>query len=262
MIVDFSASIVTGGGLRNRIESLRGLYSEACGAYFDDILSKRGKAFADSACGFLLLDSMLQKHKISRAELAITLDKNGRPRTNRTDVDLSVSHSEGCAMCVLAIGEGANVGVDVQRERPYSLEKMIELAQTFMSDEEFEAFSAPTVSKRPIPLISYDRDMEDYIQKSREFYTAWTRRESYTKRIGSDIFDNLKTAKLDGEFYRDGIITACGERYYYSVCAPREAFEDDPETNAQEAEETNAQPGSERAVVIENFEEHAAEVNE
>lgn len=246
MIIDFSASIVTAGGLRNRIEGLRGLYSELCGPYFDDILCKRGKAFADSACGFLLLDSLLQKHKINRGELAITLEKNGRPRTNRRDLDFSVSHSEGCAMCAIAIGaigEGANVGIDVQRERPYSLEKMTELARTFMSAAELARFTAPLSPNHPIPLIGYNRDMDEYIRKSREFYTAWTRRESYTKRIGSDIFDNLKTARIQSEFYRDGIITACGERYYYSVCAPREAFEgaenadDIPENDLEDQEE-------------------------
>lgn len=226
MVIDFSASIVTAGGVRSRVEELRGTYSELCRTYFDDILGKRGKAFADSACGFLLLDSLLQKHKINRGELAITLEKNGRPRTNRGDLDFSVSHSEGCAMCVIAIGKNANVGIDVQRERPYSLEKMTELARTFMTAAELEKFTAPLSPNHPIPLIGYNRDMDEYIQKSREFYTAWTRRESYTKRIGSDIFDNLKTAKIQSEFYRDGIITACGERYFYSVCAPREAFEE------------------------------------
>ena len=247
MIVDFSASIVTGGGIRARVENARSCYAEACAAYFNDILGKRGRAFSDSACGFLLLDSLLQKHKIDRAELEITLDPNGRPRTDRGDLDLSISHSEGCAVCVLAIGEGANVGVDVQRERPYSLEKMLELARAFMNDSEFAEFSAPTSPKRPMPLISYDRDMEDFIQKSREFYTAWTRRESYTKRIGSDIFANLKTAKIDGEHYRDGVINACGERYYYSICAPREAFEEE-----DEPEELENEPVIEETEIIED----------
>ena len=230
MIVDFSASIVTGGGLRTRIENARTFYAEDGMIYFNDILSKRGKAFADSACGFLLLDSLLQKHKINRAELAVTLDQNGRPRTNRADLDFSISHSEGCAMCVVAVGEGANVGIDVQRERPYSLEKMTELASTFMNDEELKRFSEPIAAGKAMPMMFYDRDMEDFIQKNKEFYTAWTRRESYTKRIGSDIFDNLKTAKIDGEHYRDGMISACGERYYFSICAPEEAFaEADPQ---------------------------------
>lgn len=233
MVIDFSASVVTGNGVRARIEASRSLYSEGCRAYFDDILGRRGKVFADSACGFLLLDSLLQKHKIDRAELSITLGKDGRPRTNRADVDFSVSHSEGCAMCVVAIGEGANVGVDVQRERPYSLEKMVELARTFMNEEEFAVFSKP-ITRKSIPMNSYDKDMEDFIQKNREFYTAWTRRESYTKRIGSDIFDNLKTARIDGEHYRDGVISACGERYYYSICAPSSAFAEEVQTEVSE----------------------------
>lgn len=234
MTVDFGACIITGGGLRPRIENARTFYAEGCAAYFNDILSKRGKAFADSACGFLLLDSLLQKHKINRSELEIFLDKNGRPRTNFGDLDFSISHSEGCAMCVVAVGEGANVGVDIQRERPYSFEKMLELARTFMNDEEFKAFDNTSTAGKAMPISSLDRGMEAFARKNREFYTAWTRRESYTKRIGSDIFDNLKTAKIDGEFYRDGVITACGERYYYSICAPREAFAEDEEESVEE----------------------------
>ena len=234
MIVDFGACIVTGGGLRPRIENARTFYAEDCAAYFNDILSKRGKAFADSACGFLLLDSLLQKHKINRSELGIFLDGNGRPRTNFGDLDFSISHSEGCAMCVVAVGEGANVGVDIQRERPYSFEKMIELARAFMNDEEFKAFNNTAAVGKTMPISSLDRSMEAFARKNREFYTAWTRRESYTKRIGSDIFDNLKTAKIDGEFYRDGVITACGERYYYSICAPREAFAEDEDVEENE----------------------------
>ena len=232
MIIDLGACIVTGGGLRPRIENARTFYAEDCAAYFNDILGKRGKAFADSACGFLLLDSLLQKHKINRAELSISLDKNGRPRTNMSVLDFSISHSEGCAMCVVAVGEGANVGVDIQRERPYSFEKMLELARTFMNDEEFRAFSDTSAVGKTMPISSLDGGMEAFARKNREFYTAWTRRESYTKRIGSDIFDNLKTARIEGEFYRDGVITACGERYYYSICAPREAFDD--EKNVEE----------------------------
>ena len=234
MTVDFGACIITGGGLRPRIENARTFYAEGCAAYFNDILSKRGKAFADSACGFLLLDSLLQKHKINRSELEIFLDKNGRPRTNFGDLDFSISHSEGCAMCVVAVGEGANVGVDIQRERPYSFEKMLELARTFMNDEEFKAFGDTSTVGKAMPISSFAGGMETFARKNREFYTAWTRRESYTKRIGSDIFDNLKTAKIDGEFYRDGVITACGERYYYSICAPREAFAEDEDVEENE----------------------------
>ncbi len=224
MIIDFTASIVTGGGVRARVENLRPVYSEACRAYFDDILGRRGKAFADSACGFLLLDSLLQKHKIDRAELIISVDENGRPHTNRQDLDFSVSHSEGCTMCAIAIGEGANVGVDVQHERPYSLEKMRELARAFMTTEEFKEFSEPIAAGRTMPMLLIDKDMEDFNHRNKQFYTAWTRREAYAKRVGSDIFDNLGTANIAHEHFRDGFITSCGERYYYSICAPEEMF--------------------------------------
>lgn len=204
--IDFTASIVTGGsGLRARIENARAFYNAACADYFEDILSKRSNAFCDSACGFLLLDSLLQKNRINRAELVITLDERGRPRTNFSNLDFSISHSEGCAMCVLELGEGANIGVDVQRERPYSAAKMDELAKAFMTDSELAEF----------------RNSE---HKPTEFFTAWTRRESYVKRIGSDIFDNLKCADLSAESFREGVITACGKRYYYSINARSEVL--------------------------------------
>lgn len=205
-VVDLTASIVTGGSvLRTRIESAAAFYGSGSRGYFEDILSKRGNAFRDSACGFLLLDSLLQKHRINRAELVITLDGSGRPRVNRSDLDFSISHSEGCAMCVIEIGEGANIGVDVQRERPYSDEKMNELARAFMTEEELSEF-------------------RNSAHKPAEFFTAWTRRESYVKRIGSDIFDNLKCADLSGESFREGVITACGRRYYYSINAHEEVL--------------------------------------
>lgn len=196
--IDFSASLVTGGGLRSRIEELRSCYDPRCVAYFEDIQSKRKSAFCDSASGFMLLDSLLQKNKIDRLKTAILLDSHGRPYIDDPELDFSVSHSEGCAICVLAMGEGAAVGCDVQRARRYSEERLTELAATFMTDDELILFKhAP--------------------DKTAYFFTKWTRREAYVKRVGADIFDNLKSADISGEFFREGVITACGERYFYSI---------------------------------------------
>ncbi len=204
--IDFTASIVTGSGImRARVESAAANYGEGSRKYFEDILSKRGKAFCDSACGFLLLDNLLLKNGINRSELDITLDGRGRPHTSRSDLDFSISHSEGCAVCALEIGEGANIGIDVQRGRPYSDEKMYELAKAFMTEHELAEF----------------RNSE---HKPDGFFTAWTRREAYVKRIGSDIFDNLKCVDLSAESFREGIITACGWRYYYSINARSESM--------------------------------------
>lgn len=198
MRVDFSASIVTDGGLRQRVEELREFYDPQCVGYFEQILSKRKEAFCDSASAFMLLDSLLQKNNIDRYNTAILLDDFGRPYIDDPGLDFSVSHSEGCAICVLAIGEGAAVGCDVQRAREYSDEKLGELAQAFMTADELSEFGK-----------SADR--------SAFFFTKWTRREAYVKRVCSDIFDNLKTADLSGEYFRDGVITACGQKYFFSI---------------------------------------------
>lgn len=210
MKIDFTASIVTDGGLRQRVEELREFYDPQCVGYFEQILSKRKEAFCDSASAFMLLDSLLQKNKIDRYKTAILLDDKGRPYIDDPDLDFSVSHSEGCAICVLATGEGAAVGCDVQRERGYSDEKLTELAGAFMTAAELSEFNKTS-------------------DKSSFFFTKWTRREAYVKRVGSDIFDNLKTADLSGEYFREGVITACGEKYFFSINTLPPENQEDPE---------------------------------
>lgn len=115
MVIDFTASIVTTGGIRARIENARVDYSAECRGYFDYLLGKSEKAFSESACGFLLLDSLLAKHGIDRANLVISVDENGRPQILRDDVDFSISHSDGCVMCAIALGENACVRCDLRR---------------------------------------------------------------------------------------------------------------------------------------------------
>ncbi len=201
VVIDFTASVVTAGGLRQRIESLRQAYSPDCEDYFNEIMRRRGAAFCDSASGFLLLDSLLQANKIDRAAVPIILGSDSRPHIASSCLDFSVSHSEGCAFCALAVGENANIGCDVQRVRDYSPEQLDKLAGTFMNKRELENFV-----KSP--------------DKTTDFFRAWTRRESYVKRVGSDIFDNLSCADISGELYRDGVIFACGRRYFYSINYP------------------------------------------
>ncbi|MBP1563599.1 MAG: 4'-phosphopantetheinyl transferase superfamily protein [Oscillospiraceae bacterium] len=206
MKIDFASCIVTGGNfMRQRVESAMDFYSAECVDYFQMILSKRKEAFCDSACGFLLLDGLLQKNKINRSELVITVDKRNRPHFSADNLDFSISHSEGCALCALAIGNGTEdirIGCDVQRERDYSKEKMIELSRAFMNEKELSDFEKSGFNP--------DR-----------FFTAWTHRESYVKRAGSDIFDALKSADLSGEYFLDGVIYVCGEKYRYSINRPQ-----------------------------------------
>lgn len=204
LMIDYTACMVSGGaGLISRIESAAAEYSPLCGEYFGYLYGKRGKkveAFVESACGFLLLDELLKKNGVNRAELAIARNSDGRPCViNRSDIDFSISHSEGAAFCCLAVGEDARVGADIQRVRNYSREYLEQLARTFMSKSQLESF-----------LVCSDRE--------RYFYTAWTDREAEYKRCGS--YPGLSVgndgAPAQGEF-TNGRISACGKKYYYSI---------------------------------------------
>lgn len=202
---DYTACIVSGGvELLDRINSARSEYSAMCGEYFDSLSVKFGKqTFTQSACGFILLDNLLKKNGISRSELAIVRDPEGRPCIiNRQDLDFSISHSEGAALACLAIGADAEVGADIQRVRNYTREHMEKLARSFMDEAELTGF-----------LTCKDRE--------RYFYTAWTRREALYKRSGSyhGLNGRPDTVRMNGEF-RTGTISACGGLYYYSLSLP------------------------------------------
>lgn len=202
--IDRSACIVSGGfELKNRIEAARAEYSVLCSEYFEYLFSKAGKhgvngdRFEESACGFLLLDNLLQKNGIDRRSLVIMRDNNGRPCViNRGDIDFSISHSEGAAMCCLAIGADACVGADIQYMREKDPQRIEEPAKYFMQQRELHVLRQ-----------SYGQAKKDM------FYREWTRRESYYKRCGRD--DLL----LSGIF-RDGIIRACGREYFHCISLP------------------------------------------
>lgn len=198
-LLDMAACISSGGeSLRKRVENAMNFYAPSDG-YFLPLLAKAGKAFERSASGFLLLDGLLQKNRINRAELTLTRQPSGRPCfVGSSGLDFSISHSGACVFCVLALGENAAVGADVQREKRYSDEKLSELAMAFMDDEEMAAFY-------------YAKD------KPRELCTAWTHLESYLKRQGESVFTDLRQVKLHGEYFLDGIITLDGTRYFYSI---------------------------------------------
>lgn len=114
MITDFSACIITGeAALRDRLAGIAGCYSPESGC-FAALAEKTGREFEVTACGLLLLDSLLMKHKINRAELVIVYSGNLRV-INRTDIDLAVAAADSCVMCSLAVGEGAKTDCRISR---------------------------------------------------------------------------------------------------------------------------------------------------
>lgn len=92
-------------------------------------------------------------------------DSGGRPCIiNRSDIDFSISHSEGAALCCLAIGADASVGADIQHARETDPQRIEELAKTFMQQRELHMLQISSAADR--------KNM---------FYHEWTRRESYFK---------------------------------------------------------------------------------
>ncbi len=207
MIVDYTACAASGGmELKKRLDSAAAEYSPLCGEYFAYLQAKRGKkgmAFTESACGFLLLDNLLKKNGVERSEIVISRNPDGRPCViNRGDIDFSISHSEGAVFCCVSIGENAQIGGDIQRVRNYSREYLEQLARTFMGKRQLESF-----------LVSSDR--------TRFFYTAWTDREAVYKRCSHypGLTEAVDAAPAQGDFLT-GVISSCGGRFYYSISLP------------------------------------------
>lgn len=199
-IIDFSACIVSGGeNLRPRVEEARHNYSPMSEEYFNGILSREGQKLSESLCGFMLLDNLLVKNGVDRSGLVISRNGDGRPSViNRRDMDFSISHSEGAACCAVTIGQDVKIGCDIQRARRYSPKKMSELAEIFMCARDYKEF-----------LKTEDE---------RLFYRIWTRREAFIKANGGDVFADMRDMNFNTDAFTTAVISAMGERYYYSIC--------------------------------------------
>lgn len=197
--IDFSACIASGGdNLRPRLEQASALYSPMSEEYFARLNARSGRAFCESACGFLLLDGLLSKNNIDKSGLVISRNADGRPCfINRFDLDFSISHSDGGVMCALMTGDEARVGCDIQCVRTYSLDKNCTLAEIFM------------------PAADYAQYLKT--QDEKLFYTIWTRREAFIKHSGGDVFSDLRSINFHADGYQTGVIFSCGKKYYYSI---------------------------------------------
>lgn len=198
-IIDLTACIASGGDcLRPRLEQSALQYSEMSEEYFTRLMSKTGRAFSESACGFLLADSLFSKHGVDKKGLVLSRNADGRPCViNRQDIDFSISHSEGGVMCAVCLCDNARIGCDIQHVRYYAPDKMIQLAEIFMGASDYKEY-----------LKTQDEGL---------FYTIWTRREAYIKYMGGDVFEDLRNVDLHSDGYQTGVINSCGRKYYYSI---------------------------------------------
>jgi 4'-phosphopantetheinyl transferase len=108
------------------------------------------------------------------ADLRFLSNASGKPRLEGAfctiDLRFNLSHSHD--IFLLALAEGREVGVDIERER--SDLDILDIAKRFFAVEEFTAL----------------RDMPQEARRS-AFFQAWTRKEAFLKAAGNGLSDVL-----------------------------------------------------------------------
>ena len=103
-------------------------------------------------------------------EVRFVYNKYGKPfisaGQNRDALSFNLSHSNGVAL--YAVARGRRVGIDVEHMREDFV--TLEVAERFFSEDEFESLKA----------VAGD-------QRTKAFFTCWSRKESYIKAIGMGV---------------------------------------------------------------------------
>jgi 4'-phosphopantetheinyl transferase len=111
---------------------------------------------------------------IAPAQLRFSKDTHGKPRLAETsdavDLRFNLSHSHGIAL--VAVAEGREVGVDIERKRPDM--DILEIAGRFFSPDEFHTL-------RGLPEVA----------RKQRFFQAWVRKEAFLKAIGKGLSGGL-----------------------------------------------------------------------
>jgi len=111
---------------------------------------------------------------IAPARLRFSKDTHEKPRLAETSDTLALrfnmSHSHGVAL--VAVAEGREVGVDIERRRPDV--DILEIARRFFSPDEFHTL----------------RSLPDAARKQM-FFQAWVRKEAFLKAIGKGLSGGL-----------------------------------------------------------------------
>jgi len=104
--------------------------------------------------------------EMSADQVPIERDSLGKPIVRKSPLVFSISHSEGLAVCAVAVG--GRLGVDIEAIRP--MPDAVALARGNFSASEIAEFLA-------VP--------EDL--RSQVFLTAWTRKEAFVKATGEGL---------------------------------------------------------------------------
>ncbi|MEQ1519488.1 MAG: 4'-phosphopantetheinyl transferase superfamily protein [Usitatibacteraceae bacterium] len=112
-------------------------------------------------------------------ELSIQTNEHGKPfLADAYGLSFNLSHSGSCGM--LAIGNGFQVGVDVEEQRTPT--DIGELAKSVFSEEELSAIDGLSIGELGKP-----------------FLTCWTRKEAYLKALGVGLIVDPRSVSVGME---------------------------------------------------------------
>jgi 4'-phosphopantetheinyl transferase len=124
-------------------------------------------------CRFALRQILGSILKINPAALEFTQNAYGKPQLTAGDLRFNLSHSG--AFGLIAVANGRELGIDIERMRP--LEDALEIASRFFSPGEVQRLSA----------------LADDAERTRAFLECWTRKEAFIKAVGEGLSHPLDT---------------------------------------------------------------------
>ncbi len=163
--------------------------------------------------GRVLLRYMLCKHyNFSNDAIKIAYNRYGKPLLNDNSLQFSIAHSKAWLVCAVAADA---IGIDVEKIAAWRER----VAKRFLSKSEYSALTELSTT-----------------EKTEQFYSIWTLKESYSKAIGRGLtvpFNSfsIKKSQLNGLFITDDHYWLkqydIDQSYKLSVCCAEQVFAKD-----------------------------------
>ncbi|MCR4567060.1 MAG: 4'-phosphopantetheinyl transferase superfamily protein [Pseudobutyrivibrio sp.] len=137
----------------------------------------------------------------NNSELEFEYQDNHKPKlaafchSNAKDIDFSFSHTKGAVLAGITTNESIGVDIEEIKDAPFDIMKMV-----FHPEE-----------------ISYVTNQSKET-KTKAFFEVWTKKEAYTKCLGTGLVTNLKALNTLQAPISDNIETWVDDNYICSVC--------------------------------------------
>lgn len=138
----------------------------------------------------LLLRYGLNKFYNINKDISIKIDSNGKPYIEDIlDIDFNLSHTTNMIMC--GISNKSKIGVDVEHKRKV---------------------------REDVAKKVYHPSEIEYINANKDrFFEIWTKKEAYTKYVGTGLRFNLTDINMLSKDHTDKLISFQKDDFFFSV---------------------------------------------